>query len=166
MTPKPVLSPRARTLSGAAALLLLAGCASTPPPTGLMTRAQQQLAAAQKAQAADYDPVDLGFAKKRYQAAQAAMANKKYDQAIAMANESIADARLARTRAELHKVHNRIRKQKAENARLRAQLLNKPATAKPAPEHDNNGGLPSQIVLPQPQPAPATSASAAQGGGK
>lgn len=161
MTLKQALSPRARTLSGAAALLLLAGCATTPPPTGLMTRAQQQLASAQKANAADYDPVDLGFAKTRLDMAQAAMANKKYDRARDMANESLVDSRLAQTRAVLAVVNNKIRKQSAENARLRAQLLSKPASAPTQQQqNNNNGGLPSEIVLPQPQaPAPASGAS-------
>ncbi|HET7268901.1 MAG TPA: DUF4398 domain-containing protein [Oleiagrimonas sp.] len=151
-------------------MMLLVGCASTPPPTGLMTRAQQQLTAAQKAQAADYAPVDLGFAKKRFQAAQAAMAAKKYDKATDMARESLADSRLAQTRAELAVLRNRIRKQNAENQRLRAQLLEPSTPSAPAQEsssRDNNNGLPSQITLPQPAPAssaPAVPASASTGG--
>lgn len=169
LTPFPV--SRARTLVCAAGLMLLAGCASTPPPTGLMTRAQQQLEAAQKAQAADYAPVDLGFAKKRFQAAQAAMAAKKYDEATDMAHESLADSRLAQTRAVLAQVRSKIQKQNAENARLSSQLLKKPGSSAPkqdASSQGDNNGLPSQIMLPQPA-APSSSvlpppASASTGG--
>lgn len=156
---------RTRTLIGAAALMLIAGCASTPPPTGLMTRAQHQLAALQKVKAADYAPVDLGFAKKRFHAAQAAMAEKKYDQATDLARESLADSRLAQTRAELALLRGKIHKQNAENTRLRSQLLKPstpPAPARESSSQGNNNGLPSQIMLPQPKPpAPASSAPAA-----
>jgi hypothetical protein len=42
-----------------------------------MARAQNQLQAAQEAQAADYDPVDLDFAKARFQHAQDAKHARK-----------------------------------------------------------------------------------------
>lgn len=137
-----------------------------------MARVEQQIQAAQSAEAADFAPVDLGFAKKRYQQAQAAMSAKKYQLAQDMANEAVADARLARTRAELAAVRRQIRAQKTENTRLRTQLLNDSAAAK-ATSGNTGSGVPSQIVLPQPKappaamstPAPPTSAPAAAGGG-
>lgn len=144
----------ARFLVPAAALALLAACASVPPPVNLMQRAQQQLEAAQKAQAANYAPVDFGFARKRYQAAQAAMAAKKYDVATDMANESLADGRLAQTRAELAAVRKHIQAQQAENARLQRQLLGQ--SNQSGKTHNANGGLPGQIVLPQAPAAPAS----------
>ncbi len=152
MTPTRVIAPHTKALLAAAALLLLAACASVPPPTSLMQRAQQQLDAAEQAQAADYAPVDLTFAKQRYQSAQAAMNDSKYALARDMANESLADGRLAQTRAELAAVREKIQKQNAENKRLQAQLLNPPKPDTPAPgaQGSSNGGLPAQIVLPQP----------------
>lgn len=137
-----------RVLPGLAVALLLAGCASVPPPTALMARAEQQLDAARQAHAADFAPVDYGFATQRYQAAQAAVSAGKYDVATDMANESLADARLAQTRAELAAVRRQVKAQRAENTRLRQQLLKAPAAA--STSGSTAGGLPSQVVLPQP----------------
>lgn len=157
MTLSTLFSTRSRLACGAFIGLALAGCASTPPPTALMARAQQQIQAAEAAQAADFAPVDLGFARKRYQSAQAAMNTQKYDLAQDMANESIADSRLAQARAKLAAVRRQIKAQRAENARLREQLLSGPATpASSAADNAAPSGLPSQIVLPQPAP-PASS---------
>ncbi|HEX7341261.1 MAG TPA: DUF4398 domain-containing protein [Rhodanobacteraceae bacterium] len=126
-----------------------------------MTRAQQQLAAAQAAQANDYDPVDFGFAQQRLQSAKAAMAAQKYDLASDMANESMADSRLAQTRAELAALRKQIRSARAENARLRSQLLSPPAPATPGQGHGgSNGGLPTQIILQQPATPASSSAPA------
>lgn len=168
MTLKRFTPPQARLLAVASALLLLAACASVPPPTNLMQRAKQQLDAARAARAADYAPVDLTFAKQRYEEAQAAMGAEKYALARDMANESLADGRLAETRADLAATRKQIRQQNAENKRLRAQLLNAPAS--PSSSDGDNGGLPAQITLPQPAPAasvptpPASSGQPSTGG--
>src|SRR5690348_2211161 len=79
------------------ALLALAGCASVPPPDASMNQAQALLQSARDAGAADYDPVDLGFAQAKFQQAQAAMAARKYADAANLAEEARADAELART---------------------------------------------------------------------
>ena len=55
--------------------LALGGCATVPPPDASMNLAQAQLQAARDAGAADYAPVDLGFAQDKFQQAQAAMAD-------------------------------------------------------------------------------------------
>lgn len=143
--------------------MLLAACASVPPPTNLMQRAQQQLDAANQARASDYAPVDLTFAKQRLQSAQAAMNNRKYALARDMANESLADGRLAQTRAELAATRKQISKQNAENKRLRAQLLKKAAPARSTTPASSNAGLPEQITLPEPA-APASSGQPVTGG--
>ncbi len=54
--------------------LALTGCATVPPPNDSMTLAQNLLQGARDAGAADYAPVDLGFAQDKFQLAQAAMA--------------------------------------------------------------------------------------------
>src|SRR5699024_3964600 len=113
-----------------------------------------------KAQASDYAPVDLGFAKQRFQSAQAAMSAKKYSLAQDLAQESLADGRLAQTRAELAALRKKIRRQSAQNARLRAQFQNgggAPASGSSAGGGVDNGGLPAQVTLPQATlPAPAS----------
>lgn len=158
------MPPRARLFAAVSALLLLAACASVPPPTDLMARAQQQLDIAQKAQASDYAPVDLGFAKQRFQSAQAAMSAKKYSLAQDLAQESLADGRLAQIRAELAVLRKKIRQQSAQNARLRAQFQNggAPASGSSTGLGPDNSGLPAEVTLPQATlPAPADSAAPA-----
>jgi predicted S18 family serine protease len=149
------ISSLARASGVAVALLGLAACASMPPPTGLMQRAQQQLDAARNARAGDYAPVDLQFATQRFQSAQNKMNDNDYAAARDLANESLADGRLAQTRAELAATRKKIVNQRAKNTRLRNQLLN-PAKA----SSGSSNGLPEEITLPQPSsgaPAPATS---------
>lgn len=160
MTLTSLFTPRARLGLVVACLATLAACASVPPPTDLMARAQDQLNAAHQAKASIYAPVDLDFAKQRFAAAQAAMQAKKYKDARDMANESLADGQLAQTRAELAALRKAIRAQKAENTRLKQQLL-QPAPASSAGAADDNNGVPSQMTLPA---APAVPASAASTG--
>lgn len=158
----------------AAAMLLLAACASTPPPTDAMQRAQSTLDAARKAGAADYDPVDLDFAKGKFGQAQAAMAKRDYDKAAAFAAESLADGRLALTKARLAALRGQVKQASAENERLRQQLLNKTDTAPggqgasspPAAQGGDGATELPQQVLPMPgAPAPASSATGENGGG-
>lgn len=172
---------RAPWLAAMACAALLAGCASAPPPNDAMARAQAQLQAAREAGAADADPVDMDFATAKFQQAQAAMTAEKYELAAHLAAESHADAQLAFTKARLASLRDRISKQAQENARLRAQLLDKKQQMQQSQRAFDQGGteLPEQ-VLPQPAapstsaPAPATSAPAlmpvpannGQGGGQ
>lgn len=121
------LTVRKRRIQTAASVLLLAvtlilgGCASVPPPDNLMNQAQAQLQSARDAGAPDYDPVDFGFAQDKFQQAQQAMANRKYDQAADLADESRADATLARTKAQLAQARAQIQSKTDANRRLRAQ---------------------------------------------
>ncbi|HUA81135.1 MAG TPA: DUF4398 domain-containing protein [Dyella sp.] len=101
--------------------LSLGGCASVPPPDSAMNQAQAQLQAARDAGASDYDPVDFGFAQDKFQQAQAAMADRKYAQAADLADESRADATLARTKAQLAAARAQIQSKMDANSRLRAQ---------------------------------------------
>jgi len=101
--------------------LSLGGCASVPPPDNLMNQAQAQLQSARDAGAPDYDPVDFGFAQDKFQQAQTAMANRKYAQAADLADESRADATLARTKAQLAAARAQIQSKVDANSRLRAQ---------------------------------------------
>jgi hypothetical protein len=101
--------------------LSLGGCASVPPPDNLMNQAQAQLQSARDAGAPDYDPVDFGFAQDKFQQAQMAMGNRKYEQAANLADESRADATLARTKAQLAAARAQIQSKMDANSRLRAQ---------------------------------------------
>jgi hypothetical protein len=101
--------------------LILGGCASVPPPDSAMTQAQAQIQSARDAGAQDYDPVDFGFAQDKFQQAQVAMANGKYAQAADLADESRADATLARTKALLGQARGQIQSKTDANRQLRAQ---------------------------------------------
>ncbi|MEO7072861.1 MAG: DUF4398 domain-containing protein, partial [Rhodanobacter sp.] len=116
-----------------AAALLLAGCATVPPPDSAMNAAQGQLQAARDAQAADYAPVDLGFAQDKFQQAQAAMAQRDYADAATLAEESRADAELARAKARLASARAQMQSKLEANNALRAQGSRIDADASSAP---------------------------------
>ncbi|MFC5526981.1 DUF4398 domain-containing protein [Rhodanobacter ginsengisoli] len=124
-----------------------------------MNLAQTELQAAREAGAADYAPVDLGFAQDKFQQAQAAMAERKYADAANLAGESSADAELARAKARLGAARAQIQSKMQENDRLR-QLGEQSATdAPPQPQ-----ALPSSPPATQDMPAPASSVLSAPPG--
>lgn len=110
------------TLSGLALMLVVAGCASVPPPDGAMSQAQTQLQAARAAGAADYAPIDLDFAQNRFQQAQAAFADHKYEDAANLADEASADADLARAKAQLGAARAQIQSKTETNHQLQQQM--------------------------------------------
>jgi len=186
---------RCAALAGALALLLaLGGCASVPPPDAAMSQAQSLLQSARQAGASDYDPVDYGFAQDKFRQAQAAMAGRKYALAADLADESSADATLARTKALLGAARAQIQLKKQANDRLqaqnqeakaenaqheaqqRAQLAQQQAAVQPpaadgqpgqaAPAASASAMLPAQAPVQQDMPAPSSSAlSVPQGDG-
>lgn len=121
----------ATTLSMA---LAIGGCASVPPPDNAMNLAQNQLQAARDADAADYAPVDLGFAQDKFQQAQNAMSQRKYADAANLADESRADAELARAKARLGAARAQIQAKLQENTRLRQQGEQDAAAPASAPD--------------------------------
>lgn len=148
----------ARTIAFALVFALaLVACASVPPPNDSMTLAQNQLQLAQDAGAADYAPVDLGFAQDKFQMAQTAMAARHYADAANLAAESRADAELAQAKARLGAARAQIQSKVQENSRLRAQG-EADTSAAPA-------SAPAQPAASAPQsedmPAPASSALSA-----
>jgi hypothetical protein len=151
--------------------LALGGCATVPPPDASMNLAQAQLQAARDAGAADYAPVDLGFAQDKFQQAQAAMGDRKYAEASDLAEESRADAELAQTKARLGAARAQIQGRLRENAQLRAdgeqaqaslqQLQQQPA----APPSASSSAPPAQPTQDMPAPASSTLSAPPPGGG-
>lgn len=139
--------------------LALAGCASTPPPNNVMNQAQVQLQAARDADAADYDPVDLGFAQNKFQQAQNAMASRKYDDAAVLADEARADAELARAKARLAAARQQIQSKTAANQQLRDQIEQSLAEQQQQ-DQAQNVALPPQDQ-PGDMPAPSSSSLSA-----
>jgi hypothetical protein len=150
-----------------AAMLALGGCASVPPPDAAMSLAQNRLQSARDAGAADYAPVDLGFAQNKFQLAQDAMASHKYEDAANLAEESRSDAELARGKARLGAARAQIQSKIEENNHLREQMEqahpdapSQPAApaGAPAPPSAPAGDMPapSASVLSAPMPAQST----------
>ncbi|KZC43373.1 MULTISPECIES: DUF4398 domain-containing protein [Rhodanobacter] len=160
----PAGSPRrtraAMAMAALALTLLLAGCASAPPPNDSMNMAQSQLQMARDAGAADYAPVDLGFAQDKFQQAQTAMADRKYADAASLAEESRADAELAQAKARLGAARAQIQNKVQENTRLRQE-------GEQQEQHDN-APAPAPVAssgpLTQDMPAPASSVLSAPAG--
>lgn len=133
------------------ASIALAGCASVPPPDGAMNMAQNRLQAARDADAADYAPVDLGFAQNKFQQAQSAMATSDYAIASNLADESSADAELARAKARLGSARAKIKTKTQDNARLRQRMEQahpelsnvQPNAAPPAGSAPSMGNMPA-----------------------
>lgn len=163
--------------------LTLSGCASVPPPDGAMNQAQSQLQSARDAGAQDYDPVDFGFAQDKFQQAQVAMADRKYGLASDLADESRADATLARTKALLGQARGQIQSKTDANGQLRtqneqaqaendqhyqqqkAQLAAQIAAAQQVAAGDNgqgDGSNPASSSTSPNAPAPAASAALPQ----
>lgn len=115
----PLLVPFGPYLAVLATLVLLGGCATIPPPTGLMDQATMAVDSARTAGAGDYVPLELGAAVKKLNLAQAAMAQEDYALAAQLAEESQANSTLARAKAQLATLRDKIKQQSAENARLR-----------------------------------------------
>jgi len=150
------------TLALATVMATLAGCASVPPPDGSMNLAQSQLQAARDAGAADYAPVDLGFAQNKFQQAQSAMASRKYDVAGELADEARADAELARAKARLAAARAQIQQKSDDNEHLRQQIEqahahdNDPPPPVAAPASASSNGLPPAQPM-EDLPAPPSS---------
>jgi len=138
-----------------AVTLAVSGCASVPPPDGAMNQAQVQLQAARDADAADYAPVDLGFAQNKFQQAQNAMASRKYDDAASLADEARADAELARAKARLAAARAQIQSKSNGNRQLREQI-EQSLSEQQQQDQSQNSGLPAQQQT-QDMPAPPSS---------
>ncbi|WP_458788860.1 DUF4398 domain-containing protein [Dyella jiangningensis] len=120
-----------------------------------MNQAQVQLQAARDADAADYAPVDLGFAQNKFQQAQNAMASRKYDDAATLADEARADAELARAKARLAAARAQIQSKTTANRQLREQI-EQSLSDQQQQDQSQNAGLPAQQQT-QDMPAPPSS---------
>jgi hypothetical protein len=154
-----------------ATLLMLGGCASAPPPNDSMNEAQARLQAARTAGAADYAPVDLGFAQDKFQQAQAAFSDRNYADATNLAEESRADAELATAKARLGAARAQIQSKTQDNASLRAEGEQVAAAAQQQEQQEQQqlqqmqqqanpaGASSSSIATPTPDDMPAPSSS-------
>lgn len=83
-----------------ACTVAISGCASVPAPDAQMTRTRAAINSADEAGARNYAPLDFREANKKFEAAQAAMKDEKYQKAGRLAEEAEIDAMLAQTRSD------------------------------------------------------------------
>jgi hypothetical protein len=83
--------------------MILLACSSTPPPIAEVSAAQTAVTAAEQADAAQHAPGDLERARDKMLRAQAAMQEDENEAARRLAEQALADARLAeaKSRADL-----------------------------------------------------------------
>jgi hypothetical protein len=100
------ISRRRLRIAGPVLLLFTAGCASTPPiPSASLQAAQQSVANAERVEAGTHAPAQLGEARTKLSAAQAAVDEKKMIVAGWLADEARADAELAVARTSAAKAN-------------------------------------------------------------
>lgn len=103
----PLTPPKPATwhLAGSAAILLLmAACAAAPlPPSKELQAAQSAIESAEQARVADYAAPELGEARDKLNAANAAVQLKEMDIARRYAEQAQADAQLALARSQATK---------------------------------------------------------------
>ena len=93
-----------RLAGGAAVVLVLGACAAAPiPPTNELLAAQTAIESAEQARIADYASPELGEARDKLSAANAAVQLEEMTTARRLAEQSLADAQLALARSQATK---------------------------------------------------------------
>jgi len=113
-----------RTLVLAVALVAAGpawSAAKEPPP--VFAEAARALADAEAAGAADYAPMEVGFARERLDRANALWAKRDQRGATRVAEQARADARLSLAKCRAGKARAALEAARAENERLRRELL-------------------------------------------
>lgn len=105
------------------ALGVLPGCASTPPPTAEIDAAASAIADARRGSAADFAPVELGFAEDKLRAAQAAVEQRDNARARQAAAQAQVDAELALAKSRAAQARAAVQERTEANAALRRELL-------------------------------------------
>ncbi len=114
---------RSGLLPAAAMLLLsLGGCASLPPPTAELSQAQAAVSRADAADADQYAGQDMGDARRMLEQAQRAMSDGREDEARNLALQSAAGADLAAVRSREAAANAELARRRAEISDLKQRL--------------------------------------------
>jgi hypothetical protein len=119
----------------------IVACASTPMPVEKLAVAKSSIDRAEQAQAAQFAQVELGSARNKYAAAQAAADKKDADVAARLADQADVDAQLAEATARAKQQQQLVAEMDAGMRDLRNETLRR----------DNTGAAPQ---LPQPTTPP------------
>lgn len=111
-----------RLLAGAGVIALMAACATTPADPALLENAQEAIAQAESANAAEYAPIELRYARERLEAAERALEMDQPDEVRRLAEQSEVEAQLAlaRTRAALARAE--LQREQRELEQVRSDL--------------------------------------------
>lgn len=112
-----------RLLAGAALLTLVAACATTPPDPSMLNNARDAIAQAEAADAEEYAPIELRYARERLDGAAQALENDRPDDARRLAEQAEIEAQLAlaRTRAALARAE--LQRKQEDLEQVRADLV-------------------------------------------
>jgi hypothetical protein len=111
-----------RLLAGASVIVLMAACATTPPDPALLENAREAIAQAESANAEEYAPIELRYARERLDAAERALEMDQPEEVRRLAEQSEVEAQLAlaRTRAALARAE--LQREQRELEQVRSDL--------------------------------------------
>jgi len=96
----------------------VSACASAQPPVASLSRAESAVRQASESNASQYAPLELQSARERLGEARLALDAREYERAHRLAEQALADARLAEARAEVESS-----RQTARDLRLSIEAL-------------------------------------------
>jgi hypothetical protein len=91
-------------------------------PMEKMVKLESQIANARQAEAIVYAPLELKFAEDKYEMAQAAIEDKKYDEARQIADQALLDAQLAEVKSLSVKAEKEAQEMRESIETLRSEL--------------------------------------------
>ena len=100
---------------------MIPACAGVAPMEK-MVKLESQIANARQAEAIVYSPLELKFAEDKYEMAQAAIEDKKYDEARQLADEALLDAKLAEVKALSFRAEKEAQEMRESIETLRGEL--------------------------------------------
>ena len=100
---------------------IIPACAGVAPMEK-MVKLESQIANARQAEAIVYSPLELKFAEDKYELAQDAIENKKYDVARQLADEALLDAQFAEIKALSVRAEKEAQEMRESIETLRSEL--------------------------------------------
>lgn len=103
-------------LSGA---LGISACVTAQPPVASLSRAELAVRQASESNASQYAPMELQPAREKLDEARLALSSREYERAHRLAEQALADARLAEARAETESTRQTARDLRLSSGTLR-----------------------------------------------
>ncbi len=103
--------------------LAVAGCATIPPDPGMLDDARDAIAQAEDADASEYAPLELRFARERLEKAEQALVDGDGDEVRRLADEAEIEALLALARTQAALTRADLTQRQRELEQLKADLV-------------------------------------------